>query len=240
VFKLFGNKSIENPFVVDIHSHLIPGIDDGVETFEEAGEILRFMINLGYTKVVTTPHIMGDFYQNNPGIINEGLNELREYLKTEKIDIEVDAAAEYHLDEHFISLIENNEELLTIGNNYILFETPFMNEPVYLKETIFTLASKGYKPILAHPERYNYLLDNWSFIEELIDRGVFLQINLMSLSGHYSKPVQKMAEKLLKKQMVSFVGSDIHRPAHLDSFHRSFHNKFLTRASNDILNNSLS
>ena len=240
MFRFFKSKtSATNPFLVDFHSHLIPGIDDGVKTAEEAADILERLQQLGYRKVITTPHIMGDFYPNTPEIIREGKTAVEVELKQRNLQIEFEAAAEYHLDEKFVEIINEGAELLTFGDKYILFETPFMNEPVYLKEVVFKLSSLGLKPILAHPERYGYLMNNQDLIDDLLNRGVLFQINLMSLTGHYSSAVKKMAEKLIKKGFVHFFGSDIHNPGHLEIVKKAYSNRFLQEAHSRVLNNTL-
>ena len=236
---LKSKKEFNNPFLVDFHSHLIPGIDDGVKSAEDAVSILRELAAMGYRKVITTPHIMGDFYPNTPAVIKEGLGNVRRLMEVEGIALQLDAAAEYHLDEQFVELLDSGKEVLSFGDRYLLFETPFMNEPVYLKEVIFKISSMGYKPILAHPERYGYLMNNPALIDDLINRGVFFQVNLMSLTGHYSNSVRKMAEKLIKNAQVHFFGSDIHDFRHLEIVRNGLQNKYLRQISASILNNSL-
>lgn len=191
-----------------MHSHLIPGIDDGVKSNEHALITIRKLMELGYEKFVTTPHIMSDTYPNTAEIIRAKLASLQEYLKSTGTNVEVMAAAEYYLDEYTMKAVNGPDDLLTFGNKYLLFETNYLSEPYILKEFIFNATSKGYRPVLAHPERYQYMtLDK---AQDLIDRGVLLQVNLLSLSGFYMRPVQKLAEKLIENKMISFLGSDCH------------------------------
>ena len=125
-FNIFRNhqKSPEIFSSIDIHSHLLPGIDDGVQTLEESIEVISGFANMGYKKLITTPHIMGDFFKNTPTIINAKLAEVRNALKENEINIEIEAAAEYYLDEHFINLIDADAPLLTFADSYVLFEPP--------------------------------------------------------------------------------------------------------------------
>ena len=153
---------------------------------------------------------MNDYYKNTPSIIRSKLEEVRFALKEAGMNVEIEAAAEYYLDEHFYEQIINEQELLTFGENYILFETSFTVEPLLLKEVIFKLSSNGYKPVFAHPERYLYLHENTRLLNDLIDQELLFQLNILSLDGYYSKPVQKMAIKLLKSNAITFVGSDCH------------------------------
>ena len=194
----------------DIHSHLLPGIDDGVKSIEESIEVIQHLSNLGFKKLITTPHIMSDYYKNTPEIINTKLQEVKKAVTSAGIPIEIEAAAEYYLDEYFYSLISNDKELLTFGDNYILFETSFSVEPLILKEVIFRLNSAGYKPVYAHPERYFYLQENRELLNQLIDQGLLFQLNILSVKGYYSKQVQKMAEELIDRNAIAFVGTDCH------------------------------
>ena len=194
----------------DLHSHLLPGIDDGVQSIEESLDVIKGFINLGFRKLVTTPHIMHDFYKNDGEIILDKLAEVRHALVEAALEIEIEAAAEYYLDEYFIDLINSDSKLLTFGDNYVLFELSFMSKPLTLKEAVFSMQTKGYKPVLAHAERYLYYHDSIKDLEELSNNGVLLQLNLLSLSGYYSKSVKKMAIKLIEQKMISFIGSDCH------------------------------
>ena len=186
--------NIENFIKVDLHSHLLPGIDDGSQNMLESASLIKGFKELGYQKLITTPHIMGDFYRNTPEIIHEQLHLLKAYLKDIEVEIEIEAAAEYYLDEWFIQMIEKGDEILTFGNNYVLFETSFMNKPQQLLDTIFKMQSQGYQPVLAHPERYTYLYDDPELLQTLRERGVLFQINLNSLTGYYSRSAQHFAE----------------------------------------------
>lgn len=236
--KKSSNKIVSKP-LVDIHSHLLPGLDDGVQTLEESLDILLKFEQEGYQKVVTTPHIMGDFYKNTPSGIRNSLNELREFIKG-KTTIKIDAAAEYYLDESFVQLLDGNEEVLTLGNKYLLFETSFMAEPIYLKEAIFKMQSLGYKPVLAHPERYIYLQENSELMTDLFDRGIFFQLNINSLIGYYSKPVQKMAQKMINNNMFHFLGSDCHNMSHLEATFEAISSKaFQNAMEQNVLNDTL-
>lgn len=209
---LFGKKKRFTGLLstTDLHSHLLPGIDDGVQSIQESLDVIKGFKNLGYKKLITTPHIMYDFYKNDADIIQTKLKEVQLAIKEESIGIEIEAAAEYYLDEYFLELINSDVKLLTFGNNYVLFELSFMSKPMILKEAIFNLQTKGYKPVLAHAERYLYYHKNINELTELYDTGVLLQLNLLSLSGFYSKEVKKMASKLIDSNMISFIGSDCH------------------------------
>jgi tyrosine-protein phosphatase YwqE len=227
------------PFI-DIHSHLLPGLDDGVQSFEESEEIILNFQRLGYKKLITTPHVMSDFFRNtNEDILNQ-LSEMNAHLRQKGIDIVLEAAAEFYLDEALVARIETGLPLLTFGKNYFLFETNFMTEPLNLREFIFLATTKGYRPVLAHPERYIYLQSNFAKAEDLIGRGVLFQINISSLSGYYSKGAQTTAQKLIDKGYVHFLGSDCHNLQHIQLLEETRKSKYFQKAiSLPLLNNTL-
>ena len=235
------NTSSEIPkLFTDIHSHLLPGIDDGVKSLQEAEEIILQFQELGYHKVITTPHIMQDHFRNTAEIILGKLKDVRDHLIDRNIAMEIDAAAEYYLDEHLIDLLERNKPLLTFGSNYLLFETNFLSEPLNLKEFIFLATTKGYKPVLAHPERYAYLLGNIHKVQDLVDRGVLLQLNIGSLTGHYSKPIQNFAFKLIDKGTIHLLGSDCHNFHHVQLIQKAQRSRYFKKALTlPLLNNTL-
>ncbi len=224
----------------DIHSHLIPAIDDGVQSIEESLEILREMEALGYQKVITTPHTMSGSYDNTPDIIYGGLEKVKEAVKQEGINLAIEAATEYYLDESFVSKIENDEQLMTFGQNYVLVETSFLNVPPLLKDVSFQLTLKGYKMVFAHPERYLYLINNERLVEELLDRNIIFQLNAVALTGCYSKPVQKFAERLIDMKAPKLVGTDCHNMGHIDLLKQATGTKYWKKLMDlDLLNNSL-
>lgn len=199
----------------DVHSHFIPGVDDGAKTMEDSLAMITEMYNLGYKKVITTPHIMGDFYRNTPENITAGLEKVREELKKAAIPISIDAAAEYYLDYDLERKLDEGQ-LLTFGKKHVLFEISYMNAPENLLHLIFKMQTMGYQPVLAHPERYNFWHNKFAKYEELVEKGVKLQLNINSLSGYYSIATQKIAEQLIDKNMISFLGTDCHHAGHIN------------------------
>lgn len=201
---------------VDMHSHLIPGIDDGSKSIEESVELIQRLADFGLRKIITTPHIMSEYYRNTPEIIRLGLEDLQKAVKASGIQIEIEAAAEYYMDEIFLEKVKSNEPLLTFGANFILVETGFINKPQMLLDIIFHLEMSGYKPILAHPERYQYLLADKTLQDELIERNLLFQVNLLSLTGFYSKQVKDFGEMLIERNAVALFGTDCHNARYLD------------------------
>jgi len=238
VFSLFKKRTAHHKYPTDIHSHLLPGLDDGVKSLEESMEILHQFHELGTRKLYTTPHIMSDLYPNNEADILTKLSELQKKIANTGLEIEILAAAEYYLDETLLKKTESaSHELLTFGNNYLLFETSFMNQPFHLNEFIFKARSRGYHPVLAHPERYAYIQNDHELVDDLIQRGVLLQLNIISLAGYYSKPVRKLAERLIEKGQVHFVGSDCHNMHQFAAIKEAMNNKYYHRAMDLPLKN---
>ena len=195
----------------DIHSHFIPGIDDGSPDMETTINLIKEMQKLGFSKVITTPHVMSDFYKNSSETILQGLAAVRSELKVQNINMEIDAAAEYYIDYDFEQKI-GNEKFLTFGTNYILVELSFVEAPKNLFDIIFKLQLENYKVVLAHPERYHYF--QMKDYEELVNRGVLLQINWLSLIGYYSPQIQNKIQDLIAQNRVSFLGTDCHNVHH--------------------------
>lgn len=242
LFNFWSKKEkVDIPFLeVDMHSHVLPGIDDGADTLEDSLELLSQLSALGYKKMIATPHIMGDFYKNTPEIIHKKLETVREVLMQRQVNISLEAAAEYYLDEWFMEKLNKEEPLLTFGDNYLLFETSYINESSYFAEAVFKLKSLGYKPVLAHPERYTYLYSGFEKFEELYAKGVLFQINLNSLAGYYSKAAQKFSTMLIDKQMVQFAGTDCHGIRHIEALKKARATKhYKNLANSNLLNNQL-
>jgi tyrosine-protein phosphatase YwqE len=219
VFGFFRKKSTQllglSGIGVDMHSHLIPGIDDGAKTVEDSITLIRGLQDLGYQKIITTPHIYKEHYPNTKEEILRGLNELRIALKIAKIDIPIEASAEYFMDEHFEDLLERNE-ILPLSNKYVLVEMSFFGMPPKLEQYIFKIQLKGYIPILAHPERYLFYHNDYEQFEELKAKGVLLQLNILSILGYYGKPIKLIAHKLLKDKLIDLIGTDMHHVGHLE------------------------
>ena len=222
----------------DMHSHLIPSIDDGSKSLEETIQLISALKNLGFSKIITTPHTMSDYYKNSSEIINKGTDEVREEIKKRDLQIEFNSASEYYVDYDFRQKI-GESQFLTFGSKYLLIEFPFVDKPKDIDEIIFELQLSGYNIVLAHPERYLYY--TIKELKKFIKKGVLLQLNLLSITGYYSKKVRKNAEKLIDEDMISFVGSDCHNMHHVIKLRECLTNPLwhkLSRSKN-LLNNTL-
>lgn len=221
---------------IDIHSHLLPGIDDGAQTINDSIFLINELKNMGVSKFITTPHIFSGFWDNNKQKIETLEKETVSKLMSSNINLPISAAAEYLMDDHFISLFKKGE-ILTLKDNFVLVEMSYLNPPIQLYDIIFDLQIAGYKPILAHPERYLFYHNNFEEYLKLKNAGCLFQINLLSTVGYYGKEVAETAKKLLSKGLIDFVGSDVHHKKHIESFDKKIILKDLQPLKEAIANN---
>jgi protein-tyrosine phosphatase len=222
MFGLFKKKEAKasrtfdySSVITDMHSHVLPGIDDGAQNVDESIFLIKKMMEVGIKKIIATPHIMIDYYRNDAETIGNALNLLKTELIAQNIDIEIFAAAEHYFDETFEKRIEERR-VMTMGDNYVLFELSFANQPPNVIPIIQKMKDMGYKPILAHPERYGYM--SIEQMQTMRSWGCDMQLNTISLSGYYGKHSRKIAEEMVDNQMVDFISSDMHHPRHAAAF----------------------
>ncbi len=222
MFGLLKSKSKQQsvfPFVVDMHSHLLPGVDDGSPDVETSLSLIESLYDCGFRELITTPHIYKDLYPNTRDTLSVAYQELPKQLNAQG-DISLRFAAEYFLDEHVEELIKSGQPLLTIYDNWVLTEISFVQAPIDLDNRLFDLQVAGYKPIMAHPERYAYWHQQKQSYHELKERGVMLQVNLLSLTGYYGRQVAEAARYLVKEGLVDLVGTDCHHHRHATTIWR--------------------
>jgi protein-tyrosine phosphatase len=226
--------------VCDVHSHFIPGIDDGPETLAQCVELVGAMYQLGYRKLITTPHIMSDFYRNTPEIILSGLDKLREAADKAGITIELEAAAEYYCDHAFEQII-GKSKLLTFSGNKVLMELSYMNPSDNFDTVTFKLQTEGYIPVLAHPERYPYWYHNMDQYVSIKEKGVLMQVNIGSLAGHYGSGPKRIAERMIENNLVDILGSDVHKMSHIALIQKASKERAVQQllASGRLINNAL-
>lgn len=231
-FKKKDTPTVSNyeSIAVDMHSHVLPGIDDGAQDVNQSIELITRMMALGIKKIIATPHVMADYYRNTPETIGAALTILKAELKRQQIDIEIEAAAEHYFDETFEARV-NEHRLLTMGDNYALFEISFISLPMNVIGVIQRMKELGYKPILAHPERYSYL--DIEQLKNLRDWGCDLQLNTISLTGYYGKDAKKMAEAMVDNEMVDFISSDMHHLRHASAFRKALETPYVQRLLQD-------
>lgn len=223
MFSLFKNKPKLSELIpegfIDIHSHVLYGLDDGAKNLADSTFILQSMIDLRISKSITTPHTMTHIWENTSENILSSHNKLKNELPELTSKLELKVASEYLMDHSFMELFQS-KPLLTLKDNYVLVEMSYLNPPIQLFEIIFQLHVAGYIPILAHPERYAFYHNDFEMYKKLKKAGCYFQINLLSSVGYYGKEVALTAQKLLKNEMIDFAGSDIHHKNHIDAFSR--------------------
>ena len=221
IFNLFKSKPNLKDLIpqgfVDIHSHILPGIDDGAKNIEESLTLISKMKKMGFTKIFGTPHVYPGVYNNDNDDIKKSYKSLKRCLKNDEIDVKY--ASEYMLDGTLLRKIDN-KSLLTINNNYVLIELGFISPPLNLDEIIFRLILNGYIPVIAHPERYLYFNNNFNKFYNLKKNGCKFQLNILSLTGYYGNIVLKMSKKLIDDKIIDYVASDIHNNEHILEFEK--------------------
>ncbi|WP_443939731.1 tyrosine-protein phosphatase [Pedobacter sp. MW01-1-1] len=210
---------------VDMHSHILPGIDDGSPDVKESLALIKGLANLGLNKFICTPHIFTELYPNHAGTIKPALDLVKDELKNSNHAVEIEAAAEYMVDDTF----QVGEGLLCLADNYVLIEMSYMVEYQLIEQVVFDLRMQNYRVILAHPERYNFYHKNHKTLFRLQDMGALFQLNMLSVSGYYGKQVKEAAEYLLKKESYKFIGTDIHHLRHLEAIEHSVTTGYLQK-----------
>lgn len=235
IFNLFKSKPtlkelIHNGFV-DIHSHILPGVDDGAKNIKESLELISEMKKLGFSKIIGTPHTYPGLYDNTNESIENSFKKIQN--KTNNISY----ASEYIINK---KLIEMSEEkvLLCLKDNYVLIEMSYLSKPNYLYDVLFKLQINGYIPILAHPERYRFLFGDLNEYSKLKNAGCKFQINLLSMTGFYGNDVMETCNYLIKKDLANFFGSDAHKLGHLKSFKEKIKINEIRKAESLLNNNN--
>lgn len=246
---LFGKKKEEvvlppidmNLIQADMHAHLLPAIDDGSTSIENSLELITGLQELGFTQLLATPHVMYDFYKNPTEKILSKLDEVRNALDKNNINIKIDASAEYYFDEELKDRLSKNDIISFGKENYLLFEFSYFNEHQGVFETLSEMFEKGYTPLLAHPERYPYFVEDLEKFDQLKEMGVKFQLNLLSLVGNYGDSAIHGANYLIDKGFIDFMGSDIHRTTHLPKLEKALTTERLHQLVNsgNLLNSSL-
>lgn len=202
---------------IDIHNHILPGIDDGAQTVENSIELIKGFSEFGVRSFIMTPHIMHNYYDNTPTTIFNAQKLLQnEVVKREMSSVVLASAAEHMIDSNFESILEE-KGTMTLGTEHLLVEMSYLQPPINFDEAIIAITQNRLFPVLAHPERYNFLLNRTHKYAEFKEQGILFQLNMLSLSDYYGKEVGKIALKLLEEGMINFIGSDVHNMNHLNS-----------------------
>ena len=239
MFNLFKKKTTAAagllPVQVDMHSHILPGIDDGAPDVETSLVLVRGLYDLGIRTCIATPHIIGDLYRNSDETIEPALLKLQQACEAAAIPMQISAAAEYMLDDYFMELLQRQPKLRTLHKNLLLTELPYIAEPVNLPEMLFHIITSGYQPVLAHPERYLYFHHNYDQYKWLKDQGFILQVNFLSITGYYGKNVARAARYLLDKGLAGMAGTDLHHGRHLSALQSAANQQLFQKYIKDAL-----
>lgn len=247
--KIFGKQEVKpilppvdiSLIKADMHAHLLPGIDDGSKSLEDSLAMIKALKGQGYQKLLATPHVMYDFYKNPTDQILSKLDETRNFMKLHGEEIEIEASAEYYFDEELTERLKNKDILSFGKENYLLFEFSYFNEHQGVHEVLSEMFSKGYTPILAHPERYPYFVAQLEKYNELKEMGVKFQLNLMSLVGHYGDSAVHGSNYLIDNGFVDFIGTDTHRMSHIPEIEKALKSERLHHliSTGSLLNHTL-
>ncbi len=237
--KPFLKDLIPNDYI-DIHSHLLPGIDDGAATIEDTISLISQLKTIGVKEFITTPHIINSVWNNTKQSIEIKYHETASLLRNESQELVIkSASAEYMLDSFFFDMIKRGDSLLTLKDNYVLVEMSYLDAPHQLYDMIFELQLAGYIPVLAHPERYLFYYPHFEEYHKLKNAGCLFQLNLLSTVGYYGMGVVSLTKKLLLNEMYDFVGSDVHHENHIKAFSNRIVLKDYPNLINAIENNKI-
>ena len=198
--------------MVDFHTHILPGVDDGAKTSEEAIKLFKEAKMAGFDKIILTSHYMEDYFKVEVLERKKIYEELKSLIESQNINLKIFMGYDIFITENIINLLKNNKICTQNNTNYVLFELPFNIKPINIIDAIYEMQQHKLIPILAHPERYAYFYDEPDIFYELVDKGVLLQANFGSFIGQYGKRAKIMAEKLLTSNLIQVLGSDVHRP----------------------------
>lgn len=224
---------------IDIHNHILPGIDDGAKTVDDSIALIKAFEEFGVTHFIATPHIMNNYYPNDRETISKALSELQHALLTHNLKhISIEAAAEHMIDDNFEHLLETGTSM-PMREGYLLVEMSYLQPPINFEEAIVKTASKGFFPILAHPERYGFLHNRMRKYTEYKEHGILFQMNLLSLGEYYGTEVPKVANELLQEGLIDFLASDVHNLDQLNSLKKLTVSKKAVEQLLPLINNTI-
>lgn len=216
MFNIFQRKSKKDAklfYTTDVHSHILPGVDHGSQSVEESLEMLQAQLDMGISHVMCTSHVTAETFENTPESLTAAYEELKNAIAREGLPINIYVSAEYRIDEYWTQEYEAGH-LLPLPGNHVLLENSFAQELIGIDNMMFELQVKGYRPILAHPERYRYYNDRRDRYKTLHNASVKFQINILSLAGYFGKGARERALWLIQNNLCDMLGSDMHNMEH--------------------------
>lgn len=192
--------------MIDFHSHILPNIDDGARNIEQTSQILKEAQQAGFSKIISTSHYIEEYYESDENKRKQLLQEAKQQID----DIDIYLGNEIFVTDNMIQLIKDKKASTINNSQYILFELPMNSKPINTKQIVYKLVENDYIPIIAHPERYTYIQSEPEYVKELFDMGTLFQANYGSIIGMYGTKAKKTVKKLLKENLIQFLGSDVH------------------------------
>lgn len=210
--------------MIDTHCHILPGVDDGAQTQQDALDIARQLVEVGFQVVLATPHVVEGDKFILPSVIREKVHTLNQLFQQENIPLQVLPGAENYIFPELAAWYREGK-IITLADTqkYILVELPTMSIPHYTEQVLFELQLAGLTPVIAHPERNRELYHNPEKLVEWVNKGIQLQINLGSFMGRYGSGARNLAKALLLSEMVHFIGSDMHHVSQHNTYLKSIH-----------------
>lgn len=200
----------EGLLLIDLHCHMLPGIDDGAQDIETSIAMARAAVADGITVTACTPHIMATVYDNNREIITHGIAALEERLRDENIALRLIIGADVHMALDLVDGLQGGRIPSLNNGRYFLFEPPHHVPPPRIEDNVFSIMAAGYVPILTHPERLSWIESHYAVMEKIADMGVVMQITAGSLTGRFGRRVRYWAEKMLDEGLVHIIATDAH------------------------------
>ncbi len=217
MFNFFNKKAASKLFYnTDIHSHILPGVDHGSRDIATSIELLKDQIGIGISNFIFTSHVTETTFENTPESLKASYDILTKAIKDEGLDIKTAFSAEYRLDEYSLGQFAENK-IVPMPNDFILIENSFQQELLGLDDILFDIQIKGFRPILAHPERYKYYGYRHQRYKQLHDAGILFQTNILSFAGYFGSQAYENAKWLLEQDYIDFLGSDIHNKDYSNS-----------------------
>lgn len=202
--------------MIDFHSHILPNIDDGSRSMEESINLIREATEAGFAGIISTSHYLQDYYECDEQERRKLLEDIDDEASKLSNNIgmqmpKLHLGSEIYITTDMINLLEEKKASTINNTKYVLFELPMNSRPLFVKDVVYKLIEDGYRPIIAHPERYSYVKEDIGFVKELKDMGALFQSNYGSIIGMYGNSAKKTVKKLLKENLISFLGSDVHK-----------------------------
>ena len=218
MFNIFRSKDTDKTlfFHTDIHSHIVPGVDDGSPDLNTSVSLAKELNALGIEHIIATPHVTEVTFENTAETLSAPFESLKAALKAENVNVAIEHAAEYRLDGFFERSALAPRQFMLYPNNYILIENSFIQQALNFEQIVFDLKTLGLTPVLAHPERYAYYSTRKKVYQSMHDFEIQFQVNILSFSGYYGHEVKETAFWLLKNGLVDFIGTDLHRATHIE------------------------